>query len=268
MFWKKYLERISRFYPSDQSSAVGKVRTMAQIVIIKFFHPFAYPGMNLVPYQKKLKGLKSNRAFVDRYIESKKDFEQLWKAKPRETQAQVESFYHEHDKDVWRQVYLSRYSRHKKKYVLMVTNAVRDFSRDPNLKILDYGCGCGIYGHYLSRRGYRDITFADIPCSTFDFVQAAFGSAFKYITLNQPAPLKETYDVILMIDCLTHAFHPLEATRHVLAHLRPGGLLVIYYEKGVEMTHLARAVEQRAPTMRMIAEQCRCLKDEEVYVKR
>lgn len=264
---KKILNKIQMFYPCDECSLSVKLKTAYRVVMVKLLGKYAYPKISLVPYIKKDKSLRSELEFLVRYYVSRIGFEELWAQKPRQSKEEVESFYSEHDKDVWRQIFLSKYDNHKKKFVLMVSEAVQLYSKDPKIKILDYGCGCGIYAHYLKSLGYQDITLADITSSTFQFVKKAFNNDFKYISLDKEKPLAEVYDVILAVDCLAHAFNPYEDFKHLSEHLKPGGLLVIYYETKRGLTHLDRAIEQKDMTFDYINKNYKCLKTEQVYIK-
>ena len=263
----KLTKPFRRFYPYDDSSVFVKARTIAQVLLIKALDKYAYPDISLVNYLKKENGLKNDNQFLEKYKESKNGFEELWSSKERSAQKQIESFYSEHDKDVWRQAYLSKFDRHKKKYILMVYNVLCDYSKNPQIKILDYGCGCGNYSNYFYKKGYRNINLADIKASTFDFMKRTFGSKFKYINIDKAEPLSDNYDIVLMIDCLAHAYNPYDSVKHVIEHVKVGGLIIVYYEKGVKETHLARAYEQREKTMDYIKSKCKCLKYEEVYIK-
>jgi len=267
IFLNKLTKPFKRFYPYDNSSIFAKIRTIIQCILIKVLDKYAYSKISLVSYLKKENKFKTDNQFLEKYNESKNGFEELWNSKERLTQEQIESFYSEHDKDVWRQVYLSKFSRHRKKCVLMAYNVLRDYSKDSQVKILDYGCGCGNYSNYFYKKGYKNICLADIRSSTFDFMKKTFGSKFKYISIDGAEPLSDNYDVVLMLDCLAHAYNPYNSVKHVIDHIETGGLIIMYYEKGVDNTHLARAHEQREKTMDYIKSKCKCLKDEEVYIK-
>jgi 2-polyprenyl-3-methyl-5-hydroxy-6-metoxy-1,4-benzoquinol methylase len=261
------LSRFQRYYPGDKSSLIAKLKVVIEFILIKFFNRFAYPNISLLKYMQEIEDVENKREFLIRYFASKNDWRRMWESQPRETKEQIESFYNEHDKDVWRQVYLSHYGKAKRRYILMVTDIIANYSKNPQTKILDYGCGCGVYGNYLYQKGYRDIILADIKSGTFDFAQMAFDQELKFLKLDRPEPLTDNYDVVLLIDCLAHAFNPYDALRHVLDHLKPGGLLIVYYEHGVEFTHLATASLERQKTMDFIYENCRCLKKDEVFIK-
>jgi len=264
---EKAFQRFQKFYPYDSPIATAKARTILRIMLLKFFNRILYPNISLVKYMKDLKCLKNDQEFLKHYYTSKKGFKELWLSKPRKTKDQVESFYREHDKDVWRQVYLSKYDRSKKNRILRVTDVIRDYSRNPNIKILDYGCGCGHFSHYLYKKGYRNITLADIESSSLRFAKTVFGRMFKYIKINNPRPLKETYDAILLLDVLGHVFYPFDVAKHVLDHLKKGGILVLNYEREAGLMHLHRAIKQREKVMNYIYKKCRCLKREEVFIK-
>ncbi len=264
---KSFFERFELFYPYDQSSLSVKIKIIIRTIFIKIFNAFIYPDISLLDYFKELKEIKNNKEFLEQYNISTQGFDLLWEAKPRETQEQIEGFYSEHDRDVWRQVYLSKYCRHKRKYVLTVKDLISDYSKDAKIKILDYGCGCGIYSHYLSKKGYKDITLADIESSTFKFARDAFGEKFKYVKIDNPRPLTENYEVVLLIDCLAHAFDPFGAIEHVLEHLKKGGLLIIFYEREEVGTHVSADPMLREKTMNYIYDHCKCLKQDLVFIK-
>ena len=260
--------RLKKFYPYEHCSLWLKIKVISVATIIKTFNRLVFPGVSLLNYMKKIYGIKNNKEFLSGYHKFKDGFDdKLWESRPRETKEAIESFYNEQENDVWRQVYLSEYDRDKKNYVLRICDLIHHFSKGKNVKIIDYGCGCGVFSQYLYKKGYKNITLADIKSGTLEFAKKAFGSNFKYIEINSGAPLKENYDIILLIDVLAHAFNPFEVTRHVINHLNKDGLLVMNYEEGIFRTHLKRAAEQKDKTMDYIYSKCRCLKENEVFIK-
>ncbi len=267
-FLKTKINHFKKFYPYDSCPLRLKALAIFRAMLIKLFPRFFYPNISLLEYMKDLYGLESDHDFLVGYHKSSIGFDELWNSKPRDTRETVESFYREQEADVWRQVYLSEYDREKKNYVLRVCNLIHHLFKDKNVKILDYGCGCGVFSHYLYKKGYNNITLADIKSRTLDFARKAFGSKFKYIEINSDTPLKESYDIILIIDVLAHVFNPFDVTRHILDHLNTGGLLIIFFEKGIHHTHLEKSVNEREKTMNYIYGKCECLKKDEVFIKR
>jgi 2-polyprenyl-3-methyl-5-hydroxy-6-metoxy-1,4-benzoquinol methylase len=263
------INHFKKFYPYEKCSLRLKISAVFRAGIIKILNRFVYPRVSLLNEMKKIYGIKNNKEFLAGYRKMKEGFDdELWESKPRNTKEEIEGFYNEQENDIWRQIYLSEYDRDKKNYVLRVYGLISHFYKNKNTKIIDYGCGCGIFGNYLYEKGYKDITLADIKSKTLKFIQKAFGSKFKYTEINNGAPLKENYDIILLIDVLAHAFNPLETIRHIIDRLNGGGLLVMNYEKGVFRTHLKRAAEQREKTMNYIYDRCNCLKEDEIFVKK
>ena len=264
---KSRINHFKKFYPYKDCSLWFKIRAILRAALIKFFNRFFYPDVSLLSYMKKLYALKNNREFLTGYYDSRNGYWELWESKSRHTKEAIEEFYNEQEHDVWRQVYLSEYDREKKNHVLRVYDLIHHFFKDKNIKIIDYGCGCGAYGHYLYKKGYKNITLADIESGTFEFTKKAFGSNFKYIEINSDMSLEENYDIIMLIDCLAHAFNPFEVIKHVIDHLKKGGFLVVFFEKGIQGTHLASASNQREKVMNYIYSKCRCLKEDEIFVK-
>lgn len=265
---KKKINRFKKFYPYDNCPLRLKALGILRVMLIKLFPRVFYPNVSLIKYMKDLYNIGSNHDFLVGYHNSSTGFDELWNSNPRDTKKAVESFYHEQEADVWRQVYLSEYDREKKNYVLRVYDLIHCLFKDKNVKILDYGCGCGVFSHYFYSRGYKNITLADIESGTFDFTKKVFGEKFKYMKIDSDASLKENYDIILIIDVLAHAFNPFDVAQHVIDHLNRRGLLIVFFEKGIHLTHLEKAIRERDKTMNYIYKTCKCIKEDEVFIKK
>ncbi|HET9241602.1 MAG TPA: class I SAM-dependent methyltransferase [Oligoflexus sp.] len=78
-------------------------------------------------------------------------------------------------------------------------------------KILDYGCGAGVFVQYLRDQGY-------VHAVGYDPYVAAFAEA---------ARLKEQYDAVLAQDVIEHADDPRVMLQEILSCLKPDGLLYL-----------------------------------------
>ena len=78
-------------------------------------------------------------------------------------------------------------------------------------RILDYGCGAGLFVDYLKGLGLPRVAGYD-----------AFAPRF-----TDPAVLGETYDAVVSYDVLEHAEDPRAFLEGLAALVRPGGLLVV-----------------------------------------
>ena len=78
-------------------------------------------------------------------------------------------------------------------------------------RILDYGCGGGMFLRFLREQGY-----------TNSFGYDAYVAAYE-----NPSVLNERYDVIVSWDVIEHDEDPRGLVRKLVGLLRPGGLLVI-----------------------------------------
>src|SRR5207244_3134725 len=82
--------------------------------------------------------------------------------------------------------------------------------REP-ARLLDYGCGAGLFINLLRNRGLQQVFGYDL------FVPA----------YHDPQRLKESYDAVVSYDVIEHDDDPREFMRRATPLVRPGGLLVI-----------------------------------------
>lgn len=98
-------------------------------------------------------------------------------------------------------------------------------------RLLDLGCGPGLYAQRFARLGYR-VTGVDLSRRSIQYaIQQAKGTDIRYHLANYcQLDLGETYDVVTLIYCDYGALSP-EDRQRVLhrahAHLRPGGRMVL-----------------------------------------
>jgi len=230
-----------------------------------------FPSMNIVPLVQKAYALKSDDEFTERYAKSMEGFDEIWCTSPRETKEQIEHFYTEHDRDIWRQAALSRDDYlYKKKLLWGLHVAKRACKKDD--PILDYGCGAGTLTHLLMEKGFLDIHVADIPSQTLDFVKKELVPAPRRImpvtdTLQLP---QHHYACIYALDCLEHTLDPLAIAERLLAALKPGGMFMVQFPKEDDFScsHTRRAQAERPQVFALLAEKCETIVEEFLYRKR
>lgn len=240
-------------------SILGKLRYFQYLLL--FMSPrWFFRKMNIVPLVKRVYRLDSDAEFMTRYFVSRVGFYELWDARPRKTREDIEHFYQEHDKDIWRQAYLSARNFEYKRKILHIYHLIEKENLSPTDPILDYGGGAGVLVHYLARKGYRAVDIADIPSSTIEFVRKAMsGMLAKIITVTGSEDFgTERYSVIVSLECLEHTFEPLLIVQKLVRALRGGGLFIISFptEDDFSASHTREAQEQREATFVFLKESC------------
>jgi SAM-dependent methyltransferase len=80
-----------------------------------------------------------------------------------------------------------------------------------NHRILDFGCGAGLFLDFLKKQGYSDVSGYDA------FVE----------NYSDPNTLSGTYDVVLSQDVLEHFDDPREFFQMTSGCVKPGGVLIV-----------------------------------------
>jgi SAM-dependent methyltransferase len=78
-------------------------------------------------------------------------------------------------------------------------------------RILDYGCGAGLFVKFLLEKGFEQVFGYDRFVPPYD----------------DPRALKQTYDAVVSYDVIEHDDHPREFLRGLSPLVRPGGIVVI-----------------------------------------
>ncbi|MEK7218729.1 MAG: methyltransferase domain-containing protein, partial [Patescibacteria group bacterium] len=213
-----------------------------------------------VPLVKRMYRLGSDDEFFTRYALAIQGFEELWKSRSRESREDIEHFYQEHDKDIWRQAFLSERSYEYKQKILHTYHIIKEEGLSHSDPILDYGGGAGVLVHYLAREGYRAVDMADIPSHTLSFVRQTMSDLLAHvITVDGLEDFgRERYAVIVSLACLEHTLEPLNITRKLVAALRRGGLFIVDFPVETDFlgSHTRQAQEQRPAAFVFLRETC------------
>lgn len=222
-----------------------------QYLILRILPPtMGFKKISIVSYCRKYFGLSSEEEFRVRYYLARVGFKEIWATNERETREEIEHFYNEHDRDVWRQTFLSKYSYIYKKKILSLYHIVAS-SASLGDNILDFGCGAGVFAHYLWVKGYKCVEVADIKSKTLDFVTANFTGKFKRIhTVGPIGSLNFEpgfYKVISVIDVLEHVAEPYKIIERLWSALQSGGILIINFptENDFSLSHISQAQVER-----------------------
>ena len=95
------------------------------------------------------------------------------------------------------------------------------------LQVLDAGCGMGYLTHALARAGYA-ATGCDASARAIAHARQSFTGRFEVEDVSSLARLRPaSFDVVLLVEVIEHAFDPATLAHNALAMVRPGGRLVI-----------------------------------------
>jgi SAM-dependent methyltransferase len=94
----------------------------------------------------------------------------------------------------------------------------------PGARLLDVGAGNGYFVHLARQEFGLDAHGVEISQAEIDFAGRVFG-----VALQRPEDLPPAgdFDVLTSFNVLEHVEQPLQLLERMLAHLRPGGLLVL-----------------------------------------
>jgi 2-polyprenyl-3-methyl-5-hydroxy-6-metoxy-1,4-benzoquinol methylase len=216
--------------------------------------------MSIVYLMKRAYRLDSQLEFLVRYFVSRIGFEEMWVSKPRDTVESIQSFYQEHDKDIWRQAYLSDSKYNYKKKILKIYHIIVAEGLSQDAPIIDYGGGAGVLVHYLARKGFTSVDVADIPSQTISFINKMMSKLLRSVfVIDSSFTLQEQeYAAVVCTDVLEHTPNPLEISSHLVRALRPGGVLIIAFPKEVDFSgaHLEAAQRERDAVFAMLKQTC------------
>jgi len=185
--------------------------------------------------------------FWVRYTISRMDAATLWQRKPRTTETDYRSFYAETDYFVLRQMYY-----HRNDCYHVVAASMRRCGRQGDL--CEYGCGVApvtawLLPHFPKWR----YTIVDLLSPALEFARWRFRQSpnveAKEPGLGADLPLTRSYDVITCFEVLEHVINPLEAVRHLVEHLKPGGTLHLNFVDDPGEENLVESAAQRADTI-------------------
>ncbi len=243
-----------------------------QFLVLFAFSSRSFRKMSIVPCVQHAYGLRSRKEFKDRYEASRIGFEEAWTARPRQTQQDVEHFYLEHDKDIWRQAALSDGAYNFKKKILRTYHLILAERIPHSSPVLDYGGGAGVLVHYLASKGWTDVSIADIPSQTIQFVAREMSAMLRnVIVLDGSVTLPQAhYAVVTCLDVLEHTFSPIAIVNSLLAALQPGGVLILSFPRETDFstTHLQKAQEERDAVFELLNRSCDVVMQEHVFRKR
>lgn len=149
-----------------------------------------------------------------------KTWEELWEARPRDTEEAVHAFWQE----IGAWAAFRQAVRHRRRSWRHVSRVLRDGGA-----LLEYGAGIAPVAWWLARRRDITVTVADVPSEHFRFGVWRLrrrGANVDALEITPGAlPLSAAYDVACVLEILEHCPAPLETIRHVTEHLKPGGHL-------------------------------------------
>lgn len=95
------------------------------------------------------------------------------------------------------------------------------------LTVLDVGCGSGVLASQLERLTAWTADGTDLNLSALERCRPRRGRSLYYDVTEERPELLGRYDVVVVFDVLEHLPAPREFLKGPMAHLKPGGLLLV-----------------------------------------
>lgn len=121
----------------------------------------------------------------------------------------------------------------KKSTIVSTVNWILAHAENKKLKILDLGCGPGLYAELLAEKGHK-VTGVDFSANSIDYAQKSAKEKnlkIKYIHENylKFEMAKETFDFVIFIYADLGVLHPDDQKKmlsSIYKALKPGGILI------------------------------------------
>ena len=117
------------------------------------------------------------------------------------------------------------------------TNAAKllcKYSPNKDIQILDAGCGSGLVGMQLAKKGYINITGADFSQSMMDLIPKNIYKSLKLIDLNETLFYKEnSFDAIICVGTFTYGHVKAHALDEFLRITKNNGLICFTVNEGI-----------------------------------
>jgi len=108
------------------------------------------------------------------------------------------------------------------------------YSPNKDIQILDAGCGSGLVGMELAKKGYSNITGADFSQSMMDLIPKNIYKSLKLIDLNETLFYKEnSFDAIICVGTFTYGHVKARALDEFLRITKNNGLICFTVNEGV-----------------------------------
>ena len=122
------------------------------------------------------------------------------------------------------------------KYTAPSNAAILLHKHSPNkdIQILDAGCGSGLVGMELAKKGYINITGADFSQSMMDLIPKNIYKSLKLIDLNETLFYKEnSFDAIICVGTFTYGHVKAHALDEFLRITKNNGLICFTVNEGI-----------------------------------
>ena len=108
------------------------------------------------------------------------------------------------------------------------------YSPNKDIQILDAGCGSGLVGMELVKKGYINITGADFSQSMMDLIPKNIYKSLKLIDLNETLFYKEnSFDAIICVGTFTYGHVKARALDEFLRITKNNGLICFTVNEGI-----------------------------------
>lgn len=95
------------------------------------------------------------------------------------------------------------------------------------LRVLEIGCGAGVLAGQLERHTAWIVDGTDLNLRALERCAPRRGRTLYYDVTEERPELVARYDVVVLFDVLEHLPAPAALLRSALAHLRPGGMVLV-----------------------------------------
>ena len=111
---------------------------------------------------------------------------------------------------------------------------LQKYSNNKNIHILDAGCGSGLVGIELTKKGYTNILGIDFSQSMLDLIPKGIYKRIKKVDLNKPLQFRENkYDIVMCVGTFTYGHVMPKALDELIRITKNKGLICFTINEGI-----------------------------------